>query len=109
MPELDFEKTLLDAVDWGLSTLGESSKSAVYFHLRETFNVRKEEIPRNVEAFADAMERIFGPGASFLELLIIRRLREKVQGAPRLPGSAGFTLAEFVAFARRDLPQQSGV
>ncbi|MGB9135426.1 MAG: hypothetical protein WCC63_07605, partial [Candidatus Bathyarchaeia archaeon] len=71
MPERDFEKILLEAVDEGLSSLGESSKLAVYFHLQENFDVKKEEISRNVEAFAEAIEKIFGQGANYLEILIM--------------------------------------
>ncbi len=109
MPGRDFEKILLEAVDEGLSSLGESSKLAVYFHLQENFNVKKEEIPCNVEAFADAMERIFGQGANFLEILIMKRLHEKIQGASKLEDSADFTFTEYVASARRDLLQKSKV
>lgn len=109
MPERDFEKILLEAVDEGLSSLGESSKLAVYFHLQENFDVKKEEISRNVEAFADAMEKIFGQGANYLEILIMKRLHEKIQGAPKLEDSADFTFAEYIASARRDLLQKSKV
>jgi len=109
LPKRDFERILLEAVDEGLSTLGESSKVAVYFHLQENFNVKKEEIPCNVEAFAEAMEKIFGQGANFLEILIMKRLHEKVRGASRLKDSDDFTFTEFVASARRSLLQKGDV
>lgn len=78
MQSSEFETILLEAVDWGLSSLGETSKRAIYFHLEKSFGGGKEEIPYKAEAFAGAVEEIFGLGAGFLENLILRRLREKV-------------------------------
>jgi hypothetical protein len=109
LPKCDFERILLEAVDEGLSSLGESSKVAVYFHLQKNFNVRREEIPCNVGAFADAMEKIFGQGASFLEILIMKRLHEKVREAARLKECEDFTFTEYIASARRSLLRKDGV
>jgi hypothetical protein len=108
LSELDFEKVLLEAVDWGLSSLGESSKSAIYFHLRENFNVKREDIPSNMEAFVDALKGIFGPGAGFLEILIAKKLRERAQEALELQSCVSLTLTEYVASARKDLLLKSG-
>ena len=73
----DFEKILLEAVDEGVSSLGESLKEAIYFHLGKNFNIKKHEIPDKIEAFTDAVENIFGFGANFLEIAIIRQLHAK--------------------------------
>ncbi|HLE75381.1 MAG TPA: hypothetical protein VI864_04970 [Candidatus Bathyarchaeia archaeon] len=72
-----FEKFLLEAVDEGLASLGESSKQAIYFHIEKTFNIQKQEIPNRIEAFTCAIEKIFGLGATFLESLILKGLYEK--------------------------------
>ena len=109
MPKRDFERILLEAVDEGLSSLGESSKVAVYFHLQKDFNVRREEIPCNVGAFVDAMEKIFGQGASFLEILIMKRLHQKVRGASRLRESEDFTFTEYIASTKRNLLRKDDV
>ena len=101
--ERDFEKVFLEAVDEGLSSLGESSKLAVYFHLQKGFNVKREEIPCNVEAFTEAMEKIFGQGADFLEILILKRLHEKIKSESKLQVSADFTFTEYVASAKENL------
>ena len=95
-----FEKILVEAVDEGLSSLGQSSKRAIYFHLRESFNVEKEDIPWKVDAFTDAMEKIFGGGADFLEILIMKRLCKKIQGVLQSDAFTNFTFAEYVAAAR---------
>jgi len=78
MCDRNFEKILLEAVDEGLSSLGDSPKYAVYFYLKKEFKLDKRDIPQKIEEFTDAIERIFGLGAKFLEILIIKRLYEKV-------------------------------
>lgn len=78
MPKRDFEKILAEAVDEGLHSLGQSSRRAIYFHLEKNFDVKKQEIPSKIEVFADAIEKIFGSGANFLEILIVNRLHEKI-------------------------------
>ncbi|MGQ9624276.1 MAG: hypothetical protein ACUVT9_02780 [Candidatus Bathycorpusculaceae bacterium] len=77
MPQKEFQKTLLTAIDEGLSSLGESPKQAIIFHLENSFKLRKEEIPANLTEFSKALEKIFGEGAKYLEKLIVKRLYEK--------------------------------
>jgi hypothetical protein len=74
----DFEELLAEAIDEGLSLLGESSKQMVYFHLEETFKMSRKEIPYRIEEFIDAIEKIFGIGAKILEIQILKCLYKKV-------------------------------
>lgn len=96
MTGLDFEELLLEAVDEGLSSLGESPKQAIYFHLEKSFNVKRQEIPHKIETFASAIEKIFGSGANLIEILIMKRLYEKVGPDVKLQGSRNFTFTEYV-------------
>lgn len=73
-----FEELLLEAVDEELSLLGEPVKRAVYHHLKKTFKIEKHSIPHRIDEFANAIEKIFGDGAKFLEIQIMKRLYEKV-------------------------------
>jgi hypothetical protein len=75
----DFQKTFLEAVEEGLLTLGNSPKQAILFHLENTFKIKLEEIPKNLAEFQKALEKIFGPGAAYVEKLILKRLYEKFQ------------------------------
>jgi hypothetical protein len=97
----DFERFLLEAVDESLSSLGESSKQAIYYHLEKSFDIEKQEIPKNVESFVCALEKIFGLGASFIETLIVARLNEKAATSSKWHMSEKLTLTEYVASARR--------
>lgn len=101
MPKRDFDKLLLEAIDEGLSSIGESSKQAIYFHLEKSFNVKKHEIPYKIEDFARAIEKIFGLGADFLEILIMKNPYEKVGRTVHLLEPKDFVFTEYVAAAKR--------
>jgi hypothetical protein len=74
----DFETLLIEAVDTALSSLGDSSKQAIYFCLKEEFAIAKQDIPTKIEEFTNALEMIFGQGAKVIEIQIMRQLHEKV-------------------------------
>ena len=102
MPKKSFEGLLLKAIDEGLSSLGESPKRVVYFYIEKKFNVKKREIPYKIEEFVDALEKIFGLGAKFLQILIIKQLCEKVgQIFEWNEGQTDLIFAEYVTAARR--------
>jgi hypothetical protein len=69
-----FDKLLLGVIDEALSSLGESVRQAIFFHIENEFSVNRNEIPRNLRAFQEGLEKIFGAGARFIEVLIIKNL-----------------------------------
>ena len=73
-----FKKLLPEAIDKGLSSLGDSEKQALYSYLERTFSLEKLDIPNKIGEFANAIEEIFGLGAKILEIQIIKCLYEKV-------------------------------
>ena len=98
----DFEELLLKAIDEGLSSLGESSKQAIYFHLEKGSGIRREEIPKKIQGFTDRIEKIFGPGASFLQILIMRYLHERTNGNLTWPDTQELNLVEYVRMTKRE-------
>jgi hypothetical protein len=74
----DFKELLLEAVDTALSSLGNSSKQAIYFYLEKNFTVKKQDIPNKIEEFITAIEEMFGHGAKILEIEIMKHLYVKV-------------------------------
>jgi hypothetical protein len=77
--EKDFEKLFIEAIDEGLNVLGESGKQMVFFHLQNSYSVKKHEIPKKPEVFAAGLEKIFGAGASVIEKLILKSLYTKME------------------------------
>jgi len=105
----DFEKLVLEAVDEGLSALGESSKQAIYFHLDKSFDIKREQIPDRVNAFTQALENIFGAGAGCLEVLIMSKIHEKIGGVVEWDKSKGFSFIEYVSVAKRSFQDRSSI
>lgn len=104
MSELKFDSILLVAVDEALSTLSDSVKQSVYFHLERNFHIKRGDIPDKLEAFTQAIESLFGIGADWIEILIMKKLHEKVGGVYRWKNATErFGLIEYVAGAKRFL------
>jgi hypothetical protein len=97
-----FDKMLLRAVDDAFSSLGDSAKESVYFHLEYKFHVAREEIPSRIEDFSRGLERIFGQGAQFLEILIMKRVYEEMgqkKGILKIPKGDELKFNEYIRAA----------
>ena len=101
MPKQAFEKLLLEAVDEALASLGDSAKQSIYFHLENKFEIERNEIPRRVEDFAEGLEEIFGVGAQFLEILIMKELYERIGQSVNWDKNKELIFAEYVVAAKR--------
>ena len=77
-PTKKFEEILIESVDEAFSYLGESAKKTIYWHLEDKFFISKEEIPNRLDDFSNKLELILGVGARHLEILIMKKLHEKV-------------------------------
>ena len=96
-----FENLLIEAVDEGLASLGESARQAIYFHLENKFKIAKNDIPYRLEDFTDGLEKIFGLGAHFIEILIMKSLFEKIGQPLEWNQSKELVFVEYVAAAKR--------
>ncbi len=73
---MSLDEEILECVDRGLSSLGESAKYVIYWHLKKDHKISREEIPRNPEKFLKALNDMFGDaGAAVLERSIIREIK----------------------------------
>jgi hypothetical protein len=96
-----FENLLTEAVDEALATLGESARQAIYFHLENKFKIAKKDIPYRLEDFANGLEKIFGLGAHFIEILIMKSLFEKIGQPLEWNKSKELIFVEYVTAAKR--------
>ena len=96
-----FEKLLTEAVDEALTSLGESAKQAIYFHLENKFKIAKKDMPYRLEDFADGLEKIFGLGAHFIEILIMKSLFEKIGQPLEWNQSKELVFVEYMAAAKQ--------
>jgi len=58
--------------------LGESVRGATYYHVERTFRIRREEIPRRLEEFHEALQGMLGEGVTVVEKLIAKDLYAKL-------------------------------
>jgi hypothetical protein len=96
----EFDKLLVSAIDEALNSLGESVKQSIYFHIENKFNVARNEIPENLEDFQGGLEKIFGTGARFIEILIMKNLHTKI-GLPLKMESEQLEFVKYVGVAKR--------
>jgi len=73
-----FDQILPKAMDEALTSLGENVKTSIFFHIEKNVKVKRQDIPQKIEAFSDALERIFGPSARHIEILFIKNLQAKI-------------------------------
>ncbi len=99
----DFNEILLSSIDEAFVSLGDSVGPSVYLHLERNF-VRRNEIPQNLEAFQVGLERIFGVGARFVEILVMRRLHSKINSFFTFDPSEKFDFIEYVSLAKNSFP-----
>lgn len=99
--KLDFEGTLLRAVDCGLLALGETPKKAIYYHLKRKFQLKKEDIPEEPGEFARALNGIFGPGAEIIQEFILRELCDRLN--LNFQEKKGFEFADYVKQAQESV------
>jgi len=96
--KMDFDKTLLEAVDHALLTLGESPRKAIYYHLNKRFRLQREEIPEDTDKFSQALNTILGSGAEVIEKLIVKNLYRKLN--LNFEDKAGFEIDDYISLAR---------
>ena len=80
-----FNEFLIEAIDEAFSSLGEPVKNTVYHHLENDFNIPKNEIPQKLDEFSHIIHKIFGMGASRLEIKFMKNLNSKVKGNVQMP------------------------
>lgn len=98
---LDFDKLLLSAIDEALSSLGESVKQSIYFHIENKFSVSRSDIPENLDQFQGGLEKIFGTGARFIEILIMKNLHAKIGVPLMVKKSRHLEFIEYVDAAKQ--------
>lgn len=101
LKEATFEKVMLEAVDEALASLGESVRQAIYFHLEKKFKIAKNEIPNRIDDFAKGLEKIFGLGARFIEILIMKNLYGKIGEPLKWEENKEFSFIGYVEAAKQ--------
>jgi len=108
-----FCKLLGEAIDESFSSIGESSRKVIYLYLENSFGIAKQEIPYRINDFSDALEKIFGPGARYLEILLMKNIQAKarIDYEWDLPESIGseLTLKEYMHIVNKTINSKQAI
>ena len=77
-----FETVVTETIDDILSAFGNKNKQAIYRHLENNYDVKKEAIPLKIEDFTRALEQTFGSVGKLIEIKNNRKLTRKMQTSP---------------------------
>jgi hypothetical protein len=101
-----FDTLLLGAIDEALTSIGESAKQSIYFHIEKKFGISGIGIPENLEEFQAGLEKIFGVGARFIEILIMKNLYARIGIPLEMNKDCELEFVEYVAAAKRSYLKQ---
>ena len=85
----EFDRLLLESIDEALASLGDAVKNSIYQHLQNDFGIKKSEIPAEIFDFSDIMHKIFGLGATPLEIKVMMNLNSKIKIEVNWPEISG--------------------
>lgn len=68
---------ILRVIENGLDALGNSPKQAIWIFLENDYNVNRDDLPENIKAFSEGLQKIFGLGYKFLDVLFCHYLQEE--------------------------------
>ena len=69
MPKQINDEIILQAIDQGLSALGEDPRQALWFFIEKDSHISRQKVPENVEEFEQILNKVFGLGYKFLDSL----------------------------------------
>ena len=75
-----FDELLVESIDEAISSLGEPVKNAIFLHLKNDWSIRKKDLPNKLEEFSKIIHKIFGLGATRLEIKFLKNLNSKIEG-----------------------------
>jgi hypothetical protein len=104
--DFDFNSVLLEVIDKTLSFYGEEIKSMFFEYLEKVLNTPRNKIIEQIDEFSKALEDLFGPSSSYLEILVIKNLHSIVgvvwEWKPSNPWVApDLTFKEYVRVAKK--------
>ena len=73
--EAYYSDQILSCIEKAFDNFGITVKLVVYHQLEKNYGVKKEDIPKNIDVFARAIDEFFGVGAQRVRVSIIYELR----------------------------------
>jgi signal peptidase len=96
---------LLISIDEALSSLGKDAKETLYRHLKRDFALKKNEIPRRLDDFSVAIDKIFGDDTFKINLLLLNIFKKNLLLSSRVDPQ-GPCLQDFVQQVKENIEQK---
>jgi hypothetical protein len=103
----DFDLLLLSSIDEALLSLGEKARKSIYDYVEKNYHFSKSEIPQNLGTFQQALEKVFGIGARFIEILIMKNLYSKTGCQLTMDTNKQLEFVKYVEVARKAFVKDS--
>ncbi|MCW4006162.1 MAG: hypothetical protein NWF04_06165 [Candidatus Bathyarchaeota archaeon] len=100
-PHEDFNNLLLDSIDTALLSLGKSIPQKVYLYIEKNHGLPKPQIPHSLKQFQYGLEKLFGIGARYIEILIMKNLYRKIQHPLNIEKTSQLEFIQYVAAAKQ--------
>jgi hypothetical protein len=97
----NFDDIFLESVDEALSSLGDSAKRSVYFHLEDKFGLEKGIIAKKPKELESGLDKIFGAGSKYIEILIMKSLHGKLEHPIEWEQNKELIFVDYVNAAKR--------
>ena len=112
LEDKNFDNILLEAIDEAFLVLGESVKKSFYNCLEQRFYISRQDILFRLDDFSDALERIFGIASKHVEILIMKKLCQKIECCCEWKGPnwlvPNITLLQYISLARLSFEENKG-
>lgn len=99
----NFNQVFLETLDTALSSFGEACKQTIYHQLEKRYAIKKEEIPKNVEEFCQALTDLFGDASLLLEINIMRILHDKAPYLKIVPQKSELSFVGYLKTLQKQL------
>jgi signal peptidase I len=78
LSESSLNSILMGSIDEAFSALGEEVQITLYRELEHQFAIKKKQIPKKLDNFSVALEKIFGANAEKLDLLLVKTFKKNL-------------------------------
>jgi hypothetical protein len=97
--DVRFDDVLLKALDDGLLVFGSQVRDVIYEILMKRSRVRRDELPRRLDAFCGFLKEVSGSGAKIIEVTVAKSLYDRLR--LNFDQRDDWTLVEYVDHARK--------
>ena len=91
-----FDELIVSTVDEVFANFGEKTQQMLYTILASDYKIEKQDIPKKISEFANALEHMIGISALLIEINIVKVIHEKIPEFEWNINSRNFKFARYI-------------